>query len=77
VSALKEAEKREAAKGDDRIRYELSDMLSEMAGKVADLSGAELADLYRRVHRAYAPKPVSVGTARNSGEQAAELAQAA
>lgn len=78
VSALKEAEKRAAATGDDRIRYELHEMLAEMTGKVDDLKGPELADLYRRVHRAAVPKPVSVKTEGAKGaDQATELAQAA
>lgn len=78
VSALKEAEKRAAATGDERIRYDLHEMLSEMASKVDDLSGPELADLYRRVHRAATPKPVSVKTEGAKGaDQGAELAAAA
>lgn len=76
VSALKAAEKRNAATGDERMRYEIAEMLAEMAAKVADLSGPELADLYRRVHKAHSPARTVVKPAAPAA-QAEVLAQAA
>lgn len=77
VQAAKDAEAREAAKGDDRIRMDLLDMLADLTERAKDATSAELADLYKRVRKAHAPAKPAEAAKGAASEQASELAAAA
>jgi hypothetical protein len=76
VKALKDAEERAKATGDDRIRMDTLDMLAGLVEAVQDAKGPLLADLYRRVRKA--AQPVTAHHAKPAAEaQAEQVAQAA
>lgn len=52
VQSAKEEARRATLTGDEAIRADLSDMLAELASRVSEASGSELADLYRAVYSA-------------------------
>jgi hypothetical protein len=78
VKALKDAEDRAKATGDDRIRLDTLDMLAALTEAAQDAKGPLLADLYRRVRKAAAPVTIKDAPAAPAQEAQAEaLAQAA
>jgi hypothetical protein len=79
VKAIKAQEARAKAKGDDLIRLDLTDMLQSMLDKVPDLSGADLADMFRKVKRANTSRDLtqSAKAEATAEAQAEVLAKAA
>jgi hypothetical protein len=75
VQALREADERAAAKGDDRIRLDCQDMIAELLERAKDAKGADLANLYRGLRRVHTP-PKAKGAEPEAAERGTSVADA-